>query len=268
MTQTLADLALERLRTLRPLQNPHPFTSDLSVDEMVLARQDGFEPLGLVMGSAIYHLGFQWSMFNVSQELGMLTQAMYHARQLAMDRLESEAVALRADGVIGLRIEISFEHWGEGLAEFVAIGTAVRAPRPGFRVTAGDRPFTSDLSGQDFHALLQSGHRPLALVMGTCVYHVARQGLGAWFSNQGKNVELVNFTEALYMARELAMTRMQQEALRVRAQGVVGMRIDQKSHFWGGHTIEFLALGTAVAPLEGNPAPATPTMVVSLRDPV
>ncbi len=35
------------------------FTSDLSVNEFLLVKQAGFEPLGLVVGSSIYHIGIQ-----------------------------------------------------------------------------------------------------------------------------------------------------------------------------------------------------------------
>ena len=35
------------------------FTSDLSVNEFVLTTQTGFQPLGLVMGTCIYHVGIQ-----------------------------------------------------------------------------------------------------------------------------------------------------------------------------------------------------------------
>ncbi len=37
------------------------FTSDLTVNEFLLIKQAGFEPLGLVMGSSIYHIGFQFA---------------------------------------------------------------------------------------------------------------------------------------------------------------------------------------------------------------
>ena len=40
------------------------FTSDLSVSEYVLLGEAGFEPLGFVVGSSIYHVGIQigrWS---------------------------------------------------------------------------------------------------------------------------------------------------------------------------------------------------------------
>jgi hypothetical protein len=35
------------------------FTSDLSVSEYVLLKEAGFEPLGFVIGSSIYHIGLQ-----------------------------------------------------------------------------------------------------------------------------------------------------------------------------------------------------------------
>ena len=80
------------------------FTSDLSVNEFLLVKQAGFEPLGLVLGSSIYHIGFQQANWNQNQEMGVLTQAMYHARELAMTRMEEEADQLGADGIVGVRL--------------------------------------------------------------------------------------------------------------------------------------------------------------------
>ena len=81
------------------------FTSDLSVNEFVLVKAAGFEPLGLVVGSSIYHIGFQLASWNQNQEMDVLSQAMYHARELAMTRMEEEADQLGADGVVGVRLE-------------------------------------------------------------------------------------------------------------------------------------------------------------------
>ena len=76
------------------------FTSDLSVNEFLLVKEAGFDPLGLVVGSSIYHIGWQKPALNQSVELTTLTQAMYHARELAMTRMEEEADSLGADGTI------------------------------------------------------------------------------------------------------------------------------------------------------------------------
>ncbi len=53
------------------------FTSDLSVSEYVLLGEAGFEPLGFVVGSSIYHIGLQVGRWSQNQELQVLTQAMY-----------------------------------------------------------------------------------------------------------------------------------------------------------------------------------------------
>src|SRR5664279_857297 len=149
------------------------FTSDLSVNEFLLVKQAGFEPLGLVLGSSIYHIGFQQAGWNQNQEMSVLTQAMYHARELAMTRMEEEADALGADGIVGVRLEIGRYEWGADLAEFIAVGTAVKHREGELHRAPNGRPFTSDLNGQDFATLLRAGYRPVGMVMGNCVYHVA-----------------------------------------------------------------------------------------------
>ncbi|MDQ0189570.1 heavy metal-binding domain-containing protein [Alicyclobacillus cycloheptanicus] len=260
--------ALERLRGLRSQGNPSGvFTSDLSVNEYLLVREAGFEPIGMVLGSSIYHIGFQAGRWKQNMEMDVLTQAMYHARELAMTRMEEEAAELGADGVVGVRLQINRYEWGESLAEFLAIGTAVAArdKTANFRTFRG-KPFTSDLSGQDFWTLLRAGYRPLSMVMGSCVYHVAHQGVFQAMSIAGQNAEMPNFTQALYDARELAMERMQTEAHEEQAEGIVGVRIEEKSHGWGSHVIEFFAVGTAVTPMRDDHHVEPPKLVLTLND--
>ena len=240
------------------------FTSDLSVNEFLLVKHAGFHPLGFVMGSSIYHTGIQTRRWGKSQELTKLTEAMYNARELAMTRMEEEAQALGADGVVGVRLDVNYYEWGRDAAEFIAMGTAVKAEDGrSYRNSLG-KPFTSDLSGQDFWTLMQTGHLPQGLVMGTCVYHIAHRGLVQTLGTVGQNVELPNFTQALYEARELAMTRMQDEANRLGATGIVGVRLEEKSHQWGSHTIEFLSLGTAVTEGAERSSLPAPTTIISL----
>src|SRR5947209_6683808 len=119
----------ERIERMKKAVERGFFTSDLSVNEFLLVKQAGFEPLGLVLGSSIYHIGFQQAMWNQSQELGVLTQAMYHARELAMARMEEEADGLRSDGIVGARIVERSHGWGSHVIEFFAIGTAVVTTR-------------------------------------------------------------------------------------------------------------------------------------------
>ncbi|HTW19230.1 MAG TPA: heavy metal-binding domain-containing protein [Mycobacteriales bacterium] len=261
---------MRRLAEMAPGQATSLFTSDLSVNEFLLVREAGFRPLGLVLGSSIYHVGFQRGRWSQNQELTTLTQAMYGARELAMARMEAEADVLGADGIVGVRLDIEFKEFGEDLAEFIAVGTAVKADAPpptgdGWRNNQ-NKPFTSDLSGQDFWTLLQAGYAPLGMVMGSCVYHIAHQGMFKSIGNIGQNVEIPQFTEALYDARELAMSRMQAEAEALSAEGIVGVQLLSLPHRWGGHTTEFFAIGTGVRPLRDDHEIDRPQLVLPLTD--
>ena len=240
------------------------FTSDLSVNEFLLIKEVGFHPLGFVMGSSIYHTGLQTRRWGTSQELTKLSEALYNARELAMTRMEEEADELGADGVVGVRLDVNYYEWGSDAAEFIAMGTAVKAEDGRSYRNKKGKPFTSDLSGQDFWTIMQTGHVPQGLVMGNCVYHIAHRGMLQALGSIGQNVELPNFTQALYEARELAMTRMQDEANELSANGIVGVRLEEKSHQWGSHTIEFLALGTAVMKTSDEVTLPKPTTIISL----
>lgn len=210
----------------------HPlFTSDLSAKELLLTRQQGYQPLSQVMGSSIYQVGWQYSRqytWNTTmQELNTLSQAHQHAAQLALGRLEQEAQLLRAHGVIGVRFTQRKYAWGSHLIEYTAIGTAVRLPD----TPLGERPFLSDLSGQEFWTLLQAGYYPAGVVTGYSSFCVAlgsqmTQQLRGWWGLGGTNQEMVPFTQGLYNARHQAMTRANDMAHKLRAVGIVGMHIE------------------------------------------
>ena len=269
--QVLPQHAQERIQKMRGAQGQRFFTSDLSVKEFLLVRESGFECAGLVMGSSIYHVGYQRGNYFDNMEMTVLTQALYQARELAMARMEEEANELGADGIIGVRLRSTGTR-GEN-ARSSSWPSARRCTRARVRAGAGTAasrangtPFTSDLSGQDFWMLLQSGYRPVSLVMGNCVYHVAHQTLGGWFKTVGANVEMTNFTQALYDARELAMERMQAEAQMDGAAGVVGTEITETSHGWDAHVIEFFAVGTSVLPIAIAAAPPIPQLVMTVNE--
>jgi uncharacterized protein YbjQ (UPF0145 family) len=265
---TMPAAAAGRIQRLEQLEetDKSAFTSDLSVNEFVLLHKLGFDPLGYVMGTSIYHVGLQYGNWRQSMELEVLTAAMYNARELAIDRMRTEAHALKADGIVGVHLAIQQHAWGAGELEFVAQGTAVTSkdPNPSLKLADGG-PFTSDLSGQDFFTLVKAGHFPRALVFGTCVYHVAHQSVRQTMRMAGQNMEIPLFTEAVYTARELAMTRMEDEAAHHGADGIVGVRAAVYNHIWGEHATEFLAIGTGVttSPESGL---AEPTMTLSLND--
>jgi uncharacterized protein YbjQ (UPF0145 family) len=261
-----ADLPVHARERLAQMRQHKFFTSDLSVNEFLLVKEVGFHPVGLVMGSSIYHIGLSLARWGKNMEMKALTQALYHSRELAMVRMEEEADALGADGIVGVRLTVNLHAWGSNVIEFLAIGTAVASERGGNWRAPNGKPFQSDLSGQDFWTLLRAGYRPVGFVMGNCVYHIAHQGLGSWLANTNKNIELPNYTQALFDARELAMERMQLEAEELGAEGIVGVTVEETNHTWGSHVLEFSAVGTAVTAIAKDHHIPQPTLILSVND--
>ncbi|HLV79073.1 MAG TPA: YbjQ family protein [Chthonomonadaceae bacterium] len=106
------------------------FTSDLSGQEFWLVVDKGYVPLGLVLGNCVYSMGaFRGWLANLKGafrgEVGDVSRLMYDARELALARMQAEADALGADGVVGVDLRIDYLHNGEWM-EVTAIGTAVK----------------------------------------------------------------------------------------------------------------------------------------------
>jgi len=236
------------------------FSSDLSIDEAVLLSEVGYEPRAFVMGSAVYHVGFQYTPGSAGGvELVKLSSALAAAREEAVSRLVEDGRRAGADGVVGVRVELSGFGARHPLVEFTAVGTAVAA--------TGRRParfFTSALSGKEFYLLRRAGWEIAGLVMGSCVMQVGFRGV---FATTGRpNQELEAPTRALYSARELAMERLQREAEGLDASGVVGVRVSEHSHSWGQAAIELFVLGTAIRATSGGHRTLDVAPVVLLDD--
>ena len=238
------------------------FTSDLSVGEFALVQAIGLRPLAQVMGSSVYHVGWQQrpggfglQAGGISQELTVVSEAWNTARLRAFARLEQEATLVGADAVVGVRLTVGSHDWASGAIEYVAVGTAVRLDV----AEQAERPALTDLSGQDYWKLWHAGYRPIGVVGATTVHYIvpgwatqqAQSGMYASWANQ----ELQDFTRGVYDARETALGRMSAEARHHGAAGVVGVsivhHIEQREAGAGSGrrdlVITFHVLGTAIA---------------------
>ena len=261
----------------------HPlFSSDLSTNEFLLARKQGYIALSQVMGSSIYHVGWQYTRNytwnTVEAELTNVSNAHQHAAQLALGRLEQEAALLKAHGVIGVRFTRRSYEWGQNLLEYTAIGTAIRLPN----TPLPQRPFLSDLSGQEFWTLLQAGYYPAGVVTGYSSYYVSlgsnmTQQLRGWFGSGSYNQEIVPFTQALYTARDLGMYRLVNMARNLNALGVVGMHIDYDRNVQEYETdnptryyldlfVHFSVIGTAIRAQKQDHVIPKPQLTLSFTD--
>jgi uncharacterized protein YbjQ (UPF0145 family) len=179
---------------------------------------------------------------------------------------------------VGVHLRRRHHDWAAGLIEFVVVGTAVRSER--FRLE-GDEPALSNLSGQDLAKLVRHGFWPVGLVAGTTVAYVAT-GAGQQWRSTGllssmQNQEMPDFTQGLYDARALAMSRLTRQAHALHAHGVVGVSIE-RSHREieqdrGGGTrytdlvIELHVLGTAIVEVQRADEPPPTSLHLQLNDP-
>jgi len=248
--------------------------SSLTSGEFAAIRSAGFEPVGQVLGAAVYAAGAASGSYcpaaggspaagmpgpSAAQvpgqggpgSFGPLVEAMYQARRTAIDRMTVECARLGGHGVVGVRL--SRGSFPLGGLEFTAIGTAVRAPDAAY----GRRePFTSDLSGQDFAKLIMAGWVPAGLALGISIGSrhddrtTARQA--RWGSG---NAEIAGWTELVSESRHDARRQLEREVRRLGAEGVViaamQLRVSQRdcpvTVGRRDHIVETTLIGTAIA---------------------
>ena len=209
--------------------NRRLFTSDLSVNEFLLVRDAGCEPIAQVMGTSIYHIGQIPDYKGRTGELTIISEGHRESRRLAISRLAQEAAMVGADAVIGAHLRermITMGARGKGgddggeVIEFTVVGTAVRAP---FLVHPPGQPIITDLSGQDLWALAMEGWEPCCFLFEFCRYH-------GWHvtSGNGRHGELTDAKAVVEAAREIAARKIGEQASNFGAEFVVGSDVSIK----------------------------------------
>ncbi|MCW2778807.1 MAG: hypothetical protein JWN17_2532 [Frankiales bacterium] len=257
-------------------------TSLLDVPSFVGAQSVGLRPLGEVMGCAVVHLGWKgWAGCGASWGTGRTVtsgsrsrysgyapyvDALRGAYDAALARLVAEAVAMRAHGVVGVRLT---EQHVSGGREFLALGTAVRADTPLFL----ERPFVTELDGNDVAALLHAGWAPAAIVYGISVgirhddYRTQRQASG-W-----SNAEVSGYTDLVQQVRHDARARFRERVAATGADGALVSRTTLHVHAQEpsdghvDHVAEATVFGTALARFRTAPTARRTLTVLPLRRP-
>jgi uncharacterized protein YbjQ (UPF0145 family) len=147
------------------------------------------------------------------------------------------------------------------------VGTAVR-PMGAATDAAPATPFVSDLSARDFTLLQRAGWMPVGLAFGACFVYAPRRTAGTAIKQKSQNIELTNYTEAMYSARESAMEKMQRSALDAGGQGVVEVKVTEGPMSFSRHAIGFTAWGTAVRLVAEAHQFVEPHVVLPLDDAV
>jgi len=287
--------------------------SALTTDEFTAIRSTGFEPVGQVLGACVYSIGYtggyacpgSWGSWGYGAPVkgttqvssrggygsfGPLVKALYEARHKALDRMTAECEELGGHGVVGVRLTIG--PFPAGGLEFKAIGTAIRAPGVGPVSTWGrpqrgqqgqrqqghrHRPFTSDLSGQDFAKLIMKGWVPAGLALGISIGSRHDDWLTVGQTRWGSgNAEVTGFTELVNDARHDARQQLDRDVARLGGEGVViaamDMRVREREcpvqEGRRDHIVEATTIGTAIVRFTLHEQRHTrPTLAIMSLDP-
>lgn len=237
---------------------PKGTTSDLTIDETLLLHSAGWEPVDLVYGISWWSIpwgAWQWTTGEVQEASGAFAGAIGQAAEQLRDSCRRAG----GSGVLGVEVgvRVSSHHVSIELT-----GTAVRR----IRAEAHRFEFVSDLSARDFVLLTRAGWWPLGLAAGASFVVAPRRTAREWASQQGQNVELPNLTQALYLARERAMERMQRSGASMKAEGIVAVKLREGRASSSVRVIQFVAVGTGVHLKAGEHRSLAPEMVVPLDE--
>jgi uncharacterized protein YbjQ (UPF0145 family) len=276
--------------------------SALTTDEFAAIKSVGFDPVGQVLGAAVYNIGYRggygcpsysyfgsysrfttgWAGYQPAttavsssgsgSAYGPMVQTLYAARRAAIGRMAAECSALGGHGVVGVRLDIG--RFPAGGLEFKAIGTAVRAPG----AMALRQPFTSDVSGQDFAKLIGDGAVPVGLALGISIgaRHddwLTRNQTSRWVSG---NTEVTGYTDLINQTRHDARDQLHQDVQALGAEGVVIQSMDMRigehecpaQEGARDHVAEVTIVGTAITHFrKSERASERPSLAILSLDP-
>lgn len=247
-------------------------TSLLSVAGAVGIESVGLNAVGEVMGCIVQNIGWTGGLsygmagYTSSVSFDPYVRALYHGFDTALARMTTEAKAMGADGIVGIRLTRGT--LGESGQEFVAMGTAVRA-------NATRRPrriFTTDLAGQDVAKLMQAGWVPARIAIGIAVESQFLDWASrSQMSVMAGNTEVTAYTQLINRVRAKSRQAFASHAKGNRADGAIVASMNLRSwHQEAGNApllcAESSVFGTTIARFHsGHRAPTQALKIMPLR---
>ncbi|HVU34411.1 MAG TPA: heavy metal-binding domain-containing protein [Opitutaceae bacterium] len=219
------------------------FSTSADGQDLFVQEDAGYEPLKFVFGNVAYSIGITSGIIGAFKTLARgevreFSDIFNVTRHLALERITKEARAAGANAIVG--IETTILPFGmSGVKEMLMIGTASKNPGLGVNEIV-----STDLTPQEMWNLNQIGYTPVKLVLGTSVYSLGLMGGITSALKSFVRGEIPELSSLLYEARENALRMVTDEAKRIGADEVVGV----KTYVYqlGSGLIEFMAIGTAV----------------------
>lgn len=211
--------------------------SGLSGNEIYCMHLKGFAPVGIVVGNSVRSMGFIGGLTSgvrgvIGGEIPEITNIIHEGRQNAYDRMVAEVKEGAAHGAVGVTSELRNL---AGNTEYLFVGSSVRkADANEFFTSAGD--------AQELYCHMDAGYQPLRYVFGNIAYSMGAIGGIIGGLKTMVRGEIKEFSDIFNATRHHALERAVNEARRVGANAVVGIRTNVE-RFNGAH--EMFMAGTA-----------------------
>jgi len=211
------------------------------------------------------------AVYGIGHGYGVNYEDLYYERaltdvfRLALDRLRTEAQALGAHGVVGLRhtlVDLPVAS-SSPVVELKMIGTAIQRPS----APPLEQPFTSHVSGQQFAKLLQSGWVPGGLVFGVGAVRSSGGCVSTMTAPSWSGAEFVQRSEAVHEAQAIAVSALEDRAAAYGEQAIgvdvaLSMREGEESAM-----TSMRAIGTAVRRFRSHDDVPVPQVFLRMSDP-
>lgn len=136
-------------------------TSGISGNEFYCLNKQGFKPGQIAVGNSVYSLGmlgqFMTGLKNfVGGEVHEVTNFIQAGRELAIERLESEAVKMGEVGITDVSTDL-IQHYASNNIEFLSIGSGLyRENQSNMNVLE----FSSSVDGTELFCNTDAGYLP------------------------------------------------------------------------------------------------------------
>lgn len=220
------------------------FSTDASGQEFFAQLDAGYQPRSFVTGTSVYSNGQSQKLLSglkilAQGEIKDYSDTFNQTRLAVFKQIIAAAKAQKANAVVGIKTLIL--PYGKA-CEMSMSGTACYNTQ-----LADVGVVTSGLSQVEMWHLAKMGYAPLQLVLATTVYSIGLVGNIVSSVNSYLHGEIKELSSMVAEAREKTVALIQEEANKIGADNIVGLKTYTNS--LGNGLVEFLAIGTAVKKL-------------------
>lgn len=198
-----------------------PKYSGLSGNEMYCLNLIGYLPGNLVVGNSVFAMGLIGGIGSnirtvVGGEISQVTNMIAEGRRLSLSRFSQELTQSGGSGATGVTSELIMH---PGNIEFLTVGSAVHRADG-----TGSGAYSSSADGQELFCQWDAGYQPVSFVFGNVAYSIGvAKGILGGLRQLAKG-EVKQYSDIFNKTRNVALSRIVQEAKSLNANSVVGIR--------------------------------------------